>query len=74
VLIKHKNFSKNRIQILTALGPLAWLALIASTVLGRLDNPSLDFVIGFLVGFTIVGNLVYIYVVTRHLRENRRQQ
>ena len=62
-----------RMQILTALGPIAWLALVLSIFLGRLDNPSLDFVTGFLVGLSIVGNLAYIFVVTGHMRHNWRK-
>ena len=74
MLIKSQIKPENRIKILTALGPLAWLAFMLSIFLGRLENPNLDFATGFLVGLSIVGNLAYISVVTRHLRENRRQQ
>jgi len=74
MLMKAKLKPETRIQLLTALGPLAWLALILSIFLGRLENPDLDFLTGFLVGLSIVGNLAYIIVVTRHLRSNRRQR
>ena len=72
MLIKQKIKPEIRMQILTALGPIAWLALVLSIFLGRMDNPTLDFITGFLVGLSIVGNLAYIFVVTRHLRENWR--
>jgi hypothetical protein len=73
MLLKQKIKSKNRIQIFVVLGPIAWIALMLNIFLGRLENPTLDFATGFLVGISIVGNLAYIYVVTRHMRENRRQ-
>jgi hypothetical protein len=72
MIIKSKISPHWRKQLLIALGPLAWLAFLASIVLERLGNPDLDFLIGFLTGFSIVGNLVYIYVMTRHLRNIRR--
>ena len=73
MLLKYKIKHENRMQILTALGPLAWSAFVVSILLGRLDTPGLDFIQGFLVGFSIVGNLAYITVVCRNLKENRRQ-
>lgn len=61
----------NRIKIIAGLGPLAGLALITS-FFGLMENPNLDFLTGFLVRFSNIGNLVYIFVVSRHLRENWR--
>jgi hypothetical protein len=72
MLLKHKFAPEKRMQILIALGPIAGLAFVLSIFLGRLDNPNLDFITGLLTGFSIVGNLAYIFVVTRYLRENRR--
>ena len=72
MLKKSKIKPEARIQVLTVLGPLAWLTLILSIFLGRMENPNLDFLNGFLVGFSLVGNLAYIVVVTRCLRVNRR--
>jgi Ca2+/H+ antiporter len=74
MLLKQKIKPEYRMQILTALGPIAWLALILSIFLGRTGNPTLDFAQGFLIGISIVGNLAYIFVVTRHMKRNRRQQ
>ena len=74
MLIKQRINPEDRMRILTALGPIASLALILSIFLGRTGNPAFDFAQGFLVGISIVGNLAYIFVVTRNLRENRRQQ
>ena len=71
--MKDEFKPQTRIQLLIALGPLAWLALILSIFLGGMNNPGLDFLIGFLVGLSIVGNLAYIIVVTRYLRKNWRQ-
>jgi hypothetical protein len=74
MIIKQKIKPENRRQLLLALGPLAWLALVLSIFLGRLGNPDLDFLTGFLVGFSIVGNLAYIYVSTRYLRNQRSEK
>jgi hypothetical protein len=71
--LKQKINPEKRLQFLIALGPIAWLALVLSIILGSTGNPVLDFVQGFLVGISIVGNLGYIFVVTRHLRAKRGQ-
>jgi hypothetical protein len=71
MFVKSKIKPENRIQLIYALGPLAWLALVLGIFLWRLENPNLDFITGFLIGFSIVGNLGYIYVTTRYLRKNR---
>ena len=65
---KSKLSPESRIRLLIALGPLSALAFILSVFLGRLGNPDLDFLSGFLIGFAIVGNLAYIYVTTRYMR------
>ena len=72
--LKPKIDPEKRIQIIIALGPLAGLAFVLSVFLGRMDNPDLDFLTGFLTGFSIVGNLAYIFMVTRYMRTNRRQK
>ena len=69
MLVKSKLTPETRIRLLIALGPLSGLAFILSIFLGRLGNPDLDFLSGFLIGFSIVGNLAYIYVTTRYLRK-----
>ena len=71
---KQKIKPEFRMQFFTALGPIACLALVLSIFLGSLDNPNLEIVTGFMVGFSIVGNLGYIFVVTRYLIDNRRQK
>jgi len=53
MLIKETS----RPQLIRWLGPLAQLALVGAIALGRLENPELDFVIGALTGFSLVGNL-----------------
>ena len=65
---KSKLSPESRIRMLIALGPLAGLAFILSVFLGRMQNPDLDFLSGFLIGFSIVGNLAYIFVTTRYIR------
>jgi hypothetical protein len=59
---------ESRIRLLGALGPLSGLAFVLSIFLERLQDPNLDFISGFLIGFSIVGNLAYIYVITRYMR------
>ena len=71
--LKQKINPEKRVQFLMALGPIAWLALVLSIFLGSTGIPGLDFAQGFLVGISIVGNLAYIFVVTRHLRAKRGQ-
>jgi len=73
MLIKSKLNPETRVQLITALGPLAWMAFLLSIFLGRLNNPDLDFLSGFLIGLSIVGNLGYIYVTTRYLRKKQRK-
>ena len=70
MIIKQNIKPENRKQLLLALGPLAWLAFVLSIFLGNAGNTHLDFLTGFLTGFSIVGNLAYIYVTTRYLKEN----
>ena len=65
---KSKISPESRIRLLMALGPLSSLSFILSVILSRLQNPNLDFFSGFLIGFAIVGNLVFIYVTTRYMR------
>ena len=65
---KSKLSPEFRIRLLIALGPMSALAFILSVFLGRLQNPDLDFLSGFLIGFSIVGNLAYIFVTTRYIR------
>ena len=65
---KSKLTPESRIKLLIALGPLSGLAFVLSVFLGRLQDPHLDFLSGFLIGFAIVGNLAYIYVTTRYMR------
>jgi len=68
MFLKQNIKPENRRQLLFALGPLAWLAFMMSVFLGRLEYPHLDFLIGFLTGFSIVGNLAYLYVTTRYFK------
>lgn len=74
MLLKSNLSPERRTQFLMALGPIAGLAFVLSIFLGRLGNPELDFITGFLTGFSIVGNLAYIYISTRYLREKRSQK
>ena len=62
------------LQRLKWLGPPAQLALIAAIMLGRIENPSFDFSIGALTGFSIVGNLAFLlYFGSEHRLNSRRR-
>lgn len=69
MLWKSKLTPDSRIKLLIALGPLSGLAFVLSVYIGRLQDPNLDFLLGFLIGFSIVGNLAYIYATTQFLRK-----
>lgn len=66
--LKSKLTPESRIRLLIALGPLSGLAFVLSVFFGRLQDTNLDFLSGFLIGFSIIGNLAYIYVITRYMR------
>lgn len=61
---------ENRVRYFTWLGYAAQIALVLGISLERLENPALDFVTGFLIGFSIVGNLAFIYTITRKKEHN----
>ena len=66
--------TRSRPKLIRWLGVLAPLAFVVAVVLGRLDNPALDFPTGFLIGFSIVGNLAFLcasgrWCARRHDRE-----
>jgi hypothetical protein len=63
--IKPKRTSEERHRYFTLLGASAQFALVLGILLGRLDLPNLDFLIGMLYGFSMVGNLAYLVVVVR---------
>ena len=71
MLLKAKISPEKRAQFLISLGSLAGLAFVLSVFLGRLENPDLDFITGFLAGLSVVGNLVFIYVGACYIREKR---
>jgi len=74
MIFKSEISPESRQQLMLALGQIAGILFILSIFLGRLENPDLDFLTGFLTGMSIVGNLFYIYISTRYLRENGRQK
>lgn len=63
--IKSNIPSEIRKRYFTWLGAAAQLALVLGIMIQRLDNPDLDFINGFLIGFSIVGNLAFIYTISR---------
>ena len=68
MFIKSHIRPENREKMLYWLGAAAQLALALGIILQRLENPSLDFITGFLIGFSIVGNLAFFYTTTRKHR------
>ncbi len=66
MLLKTNQTPQERRKYFTNLGLIAQLALIAAIVLGRLDTLNLDFIIGMLYGFSLVGNLAFLIVVGRY--------
>jgi len=71
MLIKTKRTPEEQKKYFTILGAAAQLALVLGIILGRMDIPHLDFLIGMLYGFSMVGNLAYIYMITRAHRRNQ---
>lgn len=70
MLTKIKPKPQKRKVLLNFLGGLAQVSLVASIFLSQLDLAGMDFLEGVLLGFSMVGNLVYIY----HLSRNRSVQ
>jgi hypothetical protein len=60
--------SRYRSRLKPFLGPLAQLAFVAAIVMDRLGDPSLSFVTGILMGFSVVGNIMFLYTSARSLR------
>ncbi len=52
-------------RLIRWLGPAAQLALACALVLDRFQGPANDFLIGFLIGFSLVGSLAYLCFSTR---------
>ncbi len=69
MLLKLNLSPEKRIRYFTWLGAAAQVALVLAIMIQRLDNPEWDFINGFLIGFSIVGNLAYLYA-TRRLNQN----
>ena len=62
-----KSFIKleNRTKYFNILGSIAQLALVLGIILERLAIPTLDFLSGMLLGFSIIGNIAYIIANSR---------
>ena len=63
--IKNERNPEERQRYFTVLGACAQFALVLGIILSRLDLSYLDFFIGMLYGFSMVGNLAYLIVVVR---------
>jgi hypothetical protein len=60
---KLKRTPEARRRYFTALGAAAQLALVLGIFLERLEIQNLDFLIGMLYGFAMVGSLAFLFVV-----------
>lgn len=65
-LSKTKRTPEERKKIFSILGGTAQLALVLAIILGRIEVTNLDFIIGMLYGFSMVGNLAFIISISRH--------
>jgi hypothetical protein len=65
ILSKSKRTPEERKRTITILGATAQLALVLAIALGRMEIPNIDFLIGLLYGFAIVGNLAFLTQVGR---------
>lgn len=64
--LKAKRTPEERKKAFTYLGGAAQIALVAAILLGRLDQPGLDFIAGALLGFSLVGNLTFLVGYSRN--------
>jgi hypothetical protein len=67
IKLKPHRTTEERKRYITILFGAAQIALVIGIFLGRLEIPNLDFLIGLLFGFSLVGNLAYMLVVIRPL-------
>ncbi len=64
-MIKLLVKPKDQARFFTWLGAISQIAFALAILLGRVSNPVLDFWAGALLGFSLVGNLAYLYNVRR---------
>lgn len=66
MLIKSAKL-EDRVKYFQWMGGCAQLALVLGIVLSKLDNPHplVNFASGILIGFSMVGNLAFIYTISR---------
>jgi hypothetical protein len=61
LLLKMNQTEEEREKIFRFIGGISQISLVICFLLGRLDISGLDFLEGMLLGFSIVGNLAYLY-------------
>ncbi len=69
MLSKPKQTLEKREKKFVYIGGVAQLAFVASILLSRLNIEGFDFLEGMLLGFSMVGNLAFLYIVGRKRRE-----
>jgi hypothetical protein len=72
VIIKSFIKPQDREKFFIRFGGIAQLCFVAAIFLGRMEDPRLDFITGLLMGFSMVGNLVFVYNVSRKVNKQRR--
>jgi len=70
MLLKTKQTPGRRQKTLVYIGGIAQFAFVVSIMLSRLNIDGLDFLEGLLLGFSIVGNLAYLFFTSRRSRSS----
>lgn len=73
MIIKSKITPENLKRYFTIFGACAQIALVLGIVLGRMEILNLDFVIGMLYGFSMVGNIAFLVFISRNHAKNHNQ-
>ena len=61
--------AENRRKYFIRLGGVAQITLVLSILLGRLEYPAVDFLSGLFLGFSLVGNLAFLYTLSQNKSE-----
>ena len=74
MIIKSFIKPQDREKFFIRFGGIAQLCFVAAILLGRMEDPRLDFITGLLMGLSMVGNLAFIYTVSRKASNQRRSK
>lgn len=62
--------TSDRDRRISMIGAVAQLTLVGGIFLSRFGNPDLDFLTGFLIGFSLVGNLAFLASIGKKQSKN----